>query len=155
MARRQQKIYRGLGRSGPAVSARGLMRRRGPIGGGTARKELPQLGQNSRPAFGPERCARNQCPRAEHSGLMHCTVHPGKYCIVLPPSGRGARTLLRRASEAVDTADCDAGSLWCQEQTTQHIGVGLPGCGFPVKSPTIIDEFSGPGVRCASPANIR
>jgi hypothetical protein len=39
MARRQQKIYRGLGRKGRAVSERGLMRRRGPIGGGTACKE--------------------------------------------------------------------------------------------------------------------
>ena len=62
-----KKIYRGLGRSGRAVSERGLMRRRGPIGGGTACRELPQLGQNSSPALGPERYARNQCPRAEHS----------------------------------------------------------------------------------------
>jgi hypothetical protein len=34
-----KKIYRGLGRKGRAVSERGLMRRRGPIGGGTACKE--------------------------------------------------------------------------------------------------------------------
>jgi len=54
------------------------------------------------------------------------------------PSGRGARTLVRRAIEAVNTADCDAGSQWCQEQTTQDIGVGLPGCGFHVKASTII-----------------
>jgi hypothetical protein len=54
------------------------------------------------------------------------------------PSGRGARTFVRRALEAVDTANCDAGSQWCQEQTTQDIGVGLPGCGFPVKASTII-----------------
>ena len=61
------------------------MRNRGPIGGGTACNVLPQLGQNSSPALGPVRWARSQWPRAEHSWLMHCTVQPGKYCIVLPP----------------------------------------------------------------------
>lgn len=29
--------------------------------------------------------ARNQWPRAAHSGLMHCTVHPGKYCTLILP----------------------------------------------------------------------
>jgi len=53
------------------------------------------------------------------------------------PSGRSAGTFARRAFEAVATADCDVGSQWCQGQTTQHIGVGLPGCGFPVKASTI------------------
>ena len=81
-----EETYRGLGRSGGrAASARGRMRSRGPIGGGTACKVLPQLGQNSKPALGPERYARSQCPRAEHSWLMHCTVQPGKYCMLLPP----------------------------------------------------------------------
>jgi len=60
------------------------MRSRGPIGGGTACNVYPQLGQNSKPALGPERYARSQWPRAEHSWLMHCTVQPGKYCM-LPP----------------------------------------------------------------------
>src|SRR5579863_552297 len=32
--------------------ARGLMRSRGPMGGGTACRVLPQLGQNSKPALG-------------------------------------------------------------------------------------------------------
>ncbi len=78
--------YRGLGRSGGrAASARGRMRSRGPIGGGTACNVHPQLGQNSKPALGPERYARSQWPRAEHSWLMHCTVQPGKYCMLLPP----------------------------------------------------------------------
>jgi hypothetical protein len=32
----------------------------------------------------PEAAARSQWPRARHSGLIHCTVHPGKYCTFLP-----------------------------------------------------------------------
>ena len=32
-----------------------------------------------------ESVARSQWPRAAHSGLMHCTVHPGKYCTLFPP----------------------------------------------------------------------
>ena len=35
-----------------------------------------QLLQSSPPAS----TARSQWPRAAHSGLMHCTVQPGKYC---------------------------------------------------------------------------
>ncbi len=34
----------------------------------------------------PESAARSQWPRAAHSGLMHCTVHPGKYCTLSPLS---------------------------------------------------------------------
>jgi hypothetical protein len=33
----------------------------------------------------PDTAARSQWPRAGHSGLMHCTVHPGKYCTLFPP----------------------------------------------------------------------
>lgn len=33
----------------------------------------------------PESEARSQWPRAAHSGLMHCTVQPGKYCTLFPP----------------------------------------------------------------------
>lgn len=35
----------------------------------------------------PEVEARSQWPRASHSGLMHCTVQPGKYCTLILPSG--------------------------------------------------------------------
>src|SRR4029077_14728409 len=108
------------------------MRTPGPIGGGTACRDLPQLGQNSSPALGPERCARSQCPRAEHSWLMHCTVHPGKYCMLLPPVAADDETLFaaRRSSKM---PDCEARSRWCQEQTTQDVGVWWRGCEFPRK----------------------
>ena len=33
----------------------------------------------------PEAEARSQWPRAAHSGLMHCTVQPGKYCTLFSP----------------------------------------------------------------------
>ena len=129
-----EKSYLGFGRSGGrAASDRGLIRRRGPIGGGTACNELPQLGQNSKPAFGPDRCARSQCPRAEQSWLIHCTVQPGKYCMLLPPVVAAGENGNRRAAEAAKIPDCCAGLQWCQEQTTQDIGVEFPGCGFPVK----------------------
>jgi hypothetical protein len=79
------KTQRGRGRSGGrAASGRGRKRSPGPIGGGTARSGLPQSGQCSRPALGPERWARSQCPRAAHCGLMHCTVQPGRYCMLIP-----------------------------------------------------------------------
>ena len=32
----------------------------------------------------PDAPARSQWPRAAHSGLMHCTVQPGKYCTFSP-----------------------------------------------------------------------
>jgi len=35
------------------------------------------------------------------------------------------------ASEAAKMPDCDARNRWCQEQTTQDIGVRLQMCGFP------------------------
>ena len=53
---------------------------RGLIGGGTLRSGALQLLQISDPAS----AARSQWPRAAHSGLIHCTVHPGKYCTFLP-----------------------------------------------------------------------
>jgi len=75
---------RGRGRSGGrAVSERGRIRRR-PSGGGTLRRNSPQQGQRPSLAIGPVTSARSQWPRASHSGLMHCTVNPGKYCIVSP-----------------------------------------------------------------------
>jgi hypothetical protein len=47
---------------------------------------------------------------------------------------------LRLATEAVNTPDCEAGSQWCQEQSTQDIGVVLHGCGFPVKHSTLLGD---------------
>ncbi len=54
---------------------------RGASGGGTLCSGALQLLQNSP----PESPARSQWPRAAHSGLMHCTVQPGKYCTIFPP----------------------------------------------------------------------
>jgi hypothetical protein len=42
---------------------------------------------------------RSQCPRAGHSGLRHCTVQPGRYCIVSPRSERGLRRKVEKAAE--------------------------------------------------------
>lgn len=88
---------RGRGRSGRAVSERGRIRRR-PSGGGTLRRKSPQHGQRPSLATGPVTSARSQWPRSSHVGLMHCTVRPGKYCIVSPqwphgPDSSAADTL--------------------------------------------------------------
>src|SRR6516164_3107824 len=72
--------HRGRGRrGGRAVSGRGRKRRRGPSGGGTLRRKSPQQGQRPSLPMGLVASARNQWPRASQSGLMHCTVKPGKY----------------------------------------------------------------------------
>src|SRR5467141_3150602 len=65
---------------------RGRNRRRGLSGGGTLWSGALQLLQSSP----PESPARSQWPRARHSGLIHCTVQPGKYCTFLPPVERRA-----------------------------------------------------------------
>lgn len=62
---------------------RGRIRRR-PSGGGTLRRKSPQHEQRPSLATGPVTSARSQWPRSSHIGLMHCTVKPGKYCIVSP-----------------------------------------------------------------------
>ena len=89
----RQEKWRSLqrGRSGgrPA-SKRGRMRKRGPSGGGTLRRESPQEGQRPSLATGPAASARSQRPRAAHSGLMHCTVRPGRYCIASPQRPQSA-----------------------------------------------------------------
>lgn len=100
MACESYACYRGRGRSGGrAVSGRGRMRKRGPSGGGTLRRRSPQQGQW--PSFAVEAVisARIQWPRASQSGLMHCTVKPGKYCIFLPqrPQSSG-RFMCNRAA---------------------------------------------------------
>ena len=86
-----RQSYRGRGRSGGrAVRGRGRMRKRGPSGGGTLRRESPQQGQRPSSLNARVASARNQWPRASHSGLMHCTVKPGKYCMSFFLSGRSA-----------------------------------------------------------------
>jgi len=54
------------------------------MGGGTVRRKSPQQGQRPSPLTGSMASARSQWPRASQSGLMHCTVKPGKYCMFLP-----------------------------------------------------------------------
>lgn len=66
------------------------MRSRGPKGGGTRCSGTPQLLQRSEWAWS----TRNQWPRASHSGLMHCTVQPGRYCTP-PPVALPFRATLR------------------------------------------------------------
>ena len=72
---------------------------------------------------------RNQCPRAGHSGLKHCTVQPGRYCIALPDLIPGPAPL--RTPNAPVAAreirkrcrDCERGSLVCQENSLQLVVV--------------------------------
>lgn len=85
-----RKAQRGRGRSGRAASERGRKRRRGPSGGGTLRRKSPQEGHRPSMPMGWVASARIQCPRASQSGLMHCTVSPGRYCMV-SPSGAAKR----------------------------------------------------------------
>src|SRR6266850_615134 len=89
---------RGRGRrGGRAVSERGRMRKRGPSGGGTLRRKSPQQGQWPSFGVGAVMSARIHWPRASQSGLMHCTVKPGKYCIRSPFRGRKAQADSRTA----------------------------------------------------------
>lgn len=85
-----RSVQRGRGPSGGRVaSKRGRMRKRGPSGGGTLRRNSPQERQRPSLATGPATSALSQCPRASHSGLMHCTVKPGRYCIASPQGPQG------------------------------------------------------------------
>jgi len=84
------------------------MRSRGAMGGGTLCRGEPQLLQRS---FGVV-SMRSQNPRASQSGLMHCTVHPGKYCTI-PPLKRRSAPLSRRSSGWHSACI----SLWCQVKT--------------------------------------
>ena len=65
--------YLGLGRY--VVNGRGRIRSRGCSGGGTFCNGAPQASHSSEGAW----LMRIQWPRTAHSGLMHCTVQPGKY----------------------------------------------------------------------------
>ena len=91
---------------------------------------------------------RSQCPRSEHSGFKHCTVQPGRYCImplgsrIFPPAegvfsfavgfseSSGAFTAHPKADlsllQAREWRDCAPGRLVCQGKCTQLVGVGLP-----------------------------
>lgn len=73
------------------MSGRGRKRRCGPSGGGTLRRKSPQEGQRPSIPRGLAVSARSQWPRASQSGLMHCTVRPGRYCICFSPRGREAQ----------------------------------------------------------------
>jgi hypothetical protein len=122
---RSRRGYLGRSLGLYALSGRGLIRNRGASGGGTLCRGAPQLLQCS--CCVPS--TRNQCPRAGHSGLKHCTVQPGRYCIALPDLIPGlaplrtpiapvaAREIRRRCR------DCERGSLVCQEVSLQLVVV--------------------------------
>ncbi len=101
------------------------MRNRGASGGGTLCKGAPQLLQLS--CCVPS--TRNQCPRAGHSGLKHCTVQPGRYCIALPdliPGPAALRTPIAPVAAREirkRCRDCERGSLVCQENSLQLVVV--------------------------------
>ena len=87
-------------------------------------------------------------PMSSRRTLLINALHsPSRQILhVASPSGRRWRSRTRRASEAAKMPDCDARSQWCQEQTTQDIGVRLQPCGFPVKLQRLrlrvgIDQF--------------
>jgi len=74
-------------------------------------------------------------PVASRGAFLIDALHgpAGQILHVASPSGHSRRcSAKRRAAEAAKMPDCDAGSQWCQEESTQGIGVGLPKCGFPV-----------------------
>jgi hypothetical protein len=114
------------------------MRKRGPSGGGTLRSGSPQLLHRSSPN-GPAGLARSQWPRASQCGLMHCTVHPGRYCIRSPKIPFAVcwtslpapvESLSFAASEAsprevLDGADSAAARMWCQAENLLSLVVLL------------------------------
>jgi hypothetical protein len=137
---------RGRGRrGGRVVRGRGRKRRCGPSGGGTLRRKSPQVGQRPSLPRGLVASARNQWPRAAHSGLMHCTVKPGRYCIASPSPlaaevlaavprrkrlGRGSAAgpghgQGTRGNSTSDGAHSGLNRLVCQEKTIQDIVVRL------------------------------
>jgi hypothetical protein len=73
-------------------------------------------------------------PVASRGAFLIDALHgpAGQILHVASPSGHSRRLGKRRAAEAAKMPDCDAGSQWCQGESTQDIGVGLPKCGFPV-----------------------
>ncbi len=95
------------------------------MGGGTACNEQPQLGQNSKPAFGPERWARSQCPRAEHCGLMHCTVQPGRYCMRVSPVAASPCEGSPSVGMNNNGGDFAPELIWCQEKRATRYSGGV------------------------------
>gem|GEM_PF-2803006 len=120
---RRGYLGRSLGRY--ALNGRGLIRNRGASGGGTLCRGAPQLLQLS--CCVPS--TRNQCPRAGHSGLKHCTVQPGRYCIALPDLIPGLAPLRTPIAPVAARAtrkrcrDCERGSLVCQGNSLQLVVV--------------------------------
>ena len=156
MARRQQKNLSWPGAQRPYSQC--------PRPHAKARADRRRYRLQGTPATGTEFQARvgagQMCPQpvpTRGTFLIDALHRPPRQILHrASPSGRSAGTFVLRAIAAADTADCDAGSQWCQEQTIQDIGVGFPRCGFPVKaSPIIGTNFLAPGARCASRANIR
>ena len=79
----------------------------------------PQHGQRPSSLIGPVASARNQCPRASHIGLMHCTVKPGKYCIFPPLMWpvRRHRTLAARRRGPLPAKKCNGCRALCARVT--------------------------------------
>jgi len=130
-----RSAQRGRGRrGGRAARGRGRMRKRGLSGGGTLRRKSPQQGQRPSSEMGPVASARSQWPRASHTGLMHCTVKPGKYCMRAPSlAGQicGRTTVCaaeapRTGPDRIDGVNSAVVRLWCQGKRLQGIVVGLP-----------------------------
>jgi hypothetical protein len=114
------------------VSGRGLMRKRGPKGGGTLRRKSPQHGQRPSLPMGAVASARIHCPRASHCALMHCTVKPGRNCMCGLPQRPAELCVQRRSAKspgwpkAIVGADFESRSLWCQAKRLQDVGAALP-----------------------------
>jgi hypothetical protein len=73
----------------------------------------------------PETAARSQWPRAGHSGLMHCTVHPGKYCTLVPPGLTTAFSGAWFRSEPEKLRGFCAGTLVVSREKIQFLVVEL------------------------------
>jgi hypothetical protein len=73
----------------------------------------------------PETAARSQWPRAGHSGLMHCTVHPGKYCTLVPPELTAAFSGAWFRSDPEKSRGFCAGALVVSRKKIQFLVVEL------------------------------
>ena len=93
---------------------------RGASGGGTLCSGELQLLQNSP----PDAPARSQWPRAAHSGLMHCTVQPGKYCTFFPPLFRRAPSRARTRMNNAQSSSDPAPPVFCEPENHRE---KLPG----------------------------
>lgn len=96
---------------------------RGPSGGGTRWSGTPQLLQNSDRTWS----MRSQCPRAWQSGLMHCTVQPGKYCIFAPCFPARTRYKQDRSAQRGNLRRVCGECLVVSSENGQLVGAGLQG----------------------------